>query len=260
MTQNFFPYSCILISLIVITSISCRSQKKTTVEAMTPITSVKDLLTHWKTEYSDDALKAFSFVQTTVRYENGQVKDTSIWYEAIEYPNNFRIDFGEKSGNSNLYRNDSIYVLRNDQIVHTDKEIQEFLLIEGGTYAYEIDTVLARLGRTGVDINKFRKDVYKDRTTYIIGAEKGDDTSPQIWLDSIHRGSVKRIIQRPDNKVLLVTYDNFQNINGFEIESWLEFFLDGELIQTEEYKQIMTNPDFDPNIFNPNKFQDTFWY
>lgn len=239
---------------------ACQSQNKMNLDAPIPIESTKDLLSYWKTEYTDETLKAFSFVQTTIRYENGQVKDTSIWYEAIEYPNSFRIDFGDKTGNSNLYRNDSIYVLRNGQIVHKDREIQEFLLIEGGTYTYEIDTVLARLERTGVDTEKFRKTTLNDRTTYVIGANEGDDSSPQIWLDSIHRGSVKRIIARPDNKVLLVTYDQFQNIDGFEIESWLEFFLDGVLIQTEEYRQIMTNPDFDPDIFHPTKFRNTFWY
>ncbi|MEM7299328.1 MAG: hypothetical protein AAF391_13805, partial [Bacteroidota bacterium] len=78
----------------------------------------ENLIRYWKDRYQEGRLMAFTFVQETIRFRDGEVRDTATWYEAVQYPNFFRIDLGEKDlKNRNLYRNDSVYVIREGELV-----------------------------------------------------------------------------------------------------------------------------------------------
>lgn len=220
-----------------------------------------DLIYYWKDQYADVHLRSFSFVQETIEFEDGRPRDTSTWYEAIEYPNNFRMDFGDSTEmNRNLYRNDSIYAMRKGEVVHKGKRIQEFMLLEGSTYHSPVDTTIKKLKDTGLDTDLFYESIYKGRPTYVIGAEPGDSLATQVWLDAEWRNSVMRVSRTRSGKLLKVTYDEFKEIDGEMIETWLEFYLDGELVQTERYNEIQINPDLDPKIFDPYHFRSSYWY
>ena len=95
-------------------------------------------------------------------YAMSVIRDTSTWYEAISYPDRFRIDFGDlNNGNTNIYRNDSVYVFRKNELVHQGPQIQEFLLLEGGIFTYPADTVISKLVQLGVDTEVFNEGNYK---------------------------------------------------------------------------------------------------
>lgn len=223
--------------------------------------NTRDLIAYWKDQYSDEQLEAFTFVQETIRFVEGAPNDTSTWYEAIQYPNLFRMDFGDrKSLNRNLFRNDSIYVLRNGELVHRGKEIQEFMILEGATYAVSVDSTLTMLKDIGLNTDYFYTIINKGRKTFVIGAQRGDSISPQIWVDAEWRNSVKRISKSKSGGTLKVIYDDFKMIDGYMLESWLEFYLDDILIQTERYNDIKVNPKLDPKIFDPTQFQKVYWY
>ncbi len=222
--------------------------------------NTRALIGTWKDRYSDKALKAFTFVQETIKFEGGQPTDTSTWYEVIQYPDLFRIDFGGRdSGNSNLSRNDSIYVLRKGEMVHTGKEVQEFL-IEGGLYYLDVETTLEKLRAKDIDPNKFYRKTYQGRETIVIGAKDQSDLSPQIWLDEERRYAVWRLSKMRDGRLLEVRYSDFKRKKGHWIETKIDFLVDGELIQTERYQNIKINPELNPDIFDPKKFTNRFWY
>lgn len=249
------------IALILTLLFSACSEESSSNTEPQDFTSLHALLTHWKANYSDSIPDGFTFVQTTVKFKDGIPNDTSTWYEAIQYPKNFRIDFGQKlDGNRNLYRQDSIYALRKGEIVHKADEIQQFLLIEGGIYFEDIDTILKKLQTVGVNTSLFRKDIYMGHEVYIIGAEKDDLSTPQIWLDPRYRSAVKRIMQLPGGQLLDVRYETYEKVDGYWTETYLEFYMDGQLFQTEQYHNVQMNPDLPDGIFHPKKFKTTYWY
>ncbi len=47
-------------------------------------------------KYAGKWYKSFTFTQTTEQFRNDSLLKTSTWYEAIIFPDKFRIDFGEK--------------------------------------------------------------------------------------------------------------------------------------------------------------------
>src|SRR5437868_2389575 len=64
--------------------------------------------------------KTFHFIQTTENYRNDSLIRTATWYEAIMFPDKFRIDFGDpKNGNAVIYNKDSGYVFRNSKLART---------------------------------------------------------------------------------------------------------------------------------------------
>lgn len=223
--------------------------------------STVELLTQWKKMYSEGALMSFTFEQVTVRFKENIPVDTSLWQEAISFPDQFRIDFGSKEdGNRNLWRNDSVYVLRNHKIVNHAKEIQQFLLIEGGIYYVEVDQIIKKLEEVGLNTDLFRITQHNGRKTYVIGAKENDKNSPQIWLDAEYRAAVHRVMKMPNDQVIHVYYDQFEKIDGFWTETYLEFYLEGSLLQTEKYQNIIMNPKLSKDIFSPQGMVNNYWY
>lgn len=222
--------------------------------------SPRNLIAYWKDRYAPESLKSFTFVQETTRYRDGKATDPpATWYEAVKYPDQFRIDFGNaEAGNINLWRQDSIYVLRKGEWAHRAPEIQASLLMKGGLYHYPVDATLTKLTVLGVDTLAFQDTTYNDREVYIIG--KAVNTEPQVWLDAARRTVVKRINRLKDGRLLEVRYGDFVQASGHWVESHVAFYIDGQLVQTEIYRDITTDPDLPGDVFQPGQLQQTVWY
>ncbi len=222
--------------------------------------ATKNLIQYWQDRFEDIGLSSFTFEQETIRFRNGQ-KDSSIWQEAVQYPDYFRIDIGAKEKqNINLYRADSIYILRNGELVRKGLEIQTSVLMEGRLYDLPVDSMLEKLRSVGINTDVFGKAIYKGRPAYILGALAEDSNSPQIWMDAERRVVLRKVSKLKDGRMLDALYDEFLEFNGSWIESWIEFYIDGELIQTERYRNINTNPALSPEVFDPLLFKNNFWY
>ena len=226
------------------------------------IKSTKGLIEFLKNNNSKNHLKSFTFIQETIRFnKEGKVQDTSIWYEAIRYPKDFRIDFGDpEKGNANINRNDSVYIYRDNKLIHSASEIQEFLILEGGLFYYSVDETIKRLESLGINTKIFTKSQYKGKEVYIIGAIENDFSKPQIWLDTEELYSVRRFSKGKKGELYEVRYDDYKDINGYKIETWIEFYINGRLIQTERYNEIDVNPNLNDDIFNPNLFGNHYWF
>src|SRR5205085_10609058 len=76
-----------------------------------------DVLKKMYKRYGGKWFRTFHFIQSTENYRNDSLIRTSTWYEAIIYPDKFRIDFGDlKNGNAVLYNKDSAYNFRNHKL------------------------------------------------------------------------------------------------------------------------------------------------
>ena len=236
---------------------SCSKQNKEK-----KISTTKELIALIKNQGQDNHLKAFTFIQETIVFdEQSKPRDTSVWYEAIRYPKDFRIDYGNpKNGNANINRNDSIYVFRGNKMVHKGKETQEFLILEGGVFYYSVAETLNKLKGLGLDTSIFSKSTYKGKPVYIIGADENVTDKPQIWVDAEKFYVVKRLSKGKRGELYEVRYDDFKNVNGYWIETWIEFLVNGKLIQTERYKDIDVSPKLDDQVFDPKYFGESYWF
>jgi hypothetical protein len=225
-------------------------------------TTTSNCIAYLQDIHADNFLPSFTFVQETYRYREGGLVDTSIWYEAIQYPDKFRIDFGEPSeGNAVLYRSDSLYVFRNGEIKRAERQPQEFLLLEGGLHFYSLDSVLRRLGVFGIDTSVFNQAIFRGRPVYIIGAAPDQLDCPQVWLDAERHYIVRRITEQNDGNMYDVVYSKHREMGGHWIEGWVDFkTIDGKLIQAEKYQDITLEKSVPERFFSPEHVGKAHWH
>ena len=223
--------------------------------------SARALLKRMKKDAKSIDFDSYTFVQLTIRFnQDGSVRDTMIWHEALRFPDQFRIDFGPlEKETAVIYRNDSMYFFKEGELMRSGPEYNELLLMEGGIAVYELDTVLARMERYGYDLDKFYATEFEGEPVYVIGAEEGDVKSKQIWIHQEKLATLRRIDPRPDGQVMEIVFDDFVYQGGAWIETWVEFYLDGKLLQTERYQDIDTEIEVKEILFDPAHFGEWHW-
>lgn len=215
------------------------------------ITDIDSLLDAMYTRYQGVWFESFSFSQETIRYDSsGAIQSTAIWYEAVQYPDFFRIDFNDEQQRKVVFASDSAYRFVGDSLALVRYEPQEFLLFKGGMYKRSKEDSKNKLKEYGYDLSIFREDILDGRPAYVIGAEQGDLTTKQFWIDKEHFYTVRRISTQRSGAVLDVQYSDHNAIGGGWVEEDVRFFLDGRLIQDEIYFGVKVWDEMNPAIFD----------
>lgn len=198
--------------------------------------------------YYQAPCKTYTFSQKNTHYKADTVSGHSEWYEAIEFPDKFRIDFGDPSlGNAILFRNDSLFSYRKHELVKARADSASLLLLLGGMYYRELEDVLARIKQAGYDLDIMSLQTWNGADTYVIGAKEKDLTSNQVWLDK-KTLRVMRILERSGAAgVTDIRFEAHQDWCRGYVETRVSFRRNGELEQVEEYYNIRPAGHFPGN-------------
>jgi len=183
--------------------------------------------------------KIYSFSQKNTHYRNDSAIRTSVWHEAIEFPDKFRIHFGEPSkGNYVLFRNDSVYNYKQDKLFKTRADSNTLLLILGGMFYRKFEDVLLRIKNAGYLTTVLSKQQWNKKETIVIGANEGDIISNQIWFDA-NTLKVLRIIEKLNaTETMDIRFESYQNWCQGHVETKVAFYRNGKLEQVEEYYDL----------------------
>lgn len=201
--------------------------------------------------------QTLTFVQTTKL--PGRPDQT--WYESL-MPGKLRIDFGPvDSQRVAIFRNDSIYSFRGGRMVRSGPYVHGLMVLLGDVYHLAPESSMARLSREGFDLSKLHEDRFLGRRVWVVGAERGDTTTPQFWIDA-ERLHMVRLIERNqgqqggtnDAHVL-----RLEQHSGVWLEAELVFYTNGREMQREIYNQVRINPPLDPVIFEPDQYRKPSW-
>ncbi len=227
--------------------------------SMAQITSTGQLLDAMQVKNRTSWFKEFTFTQETITYDqSGAVRDTAIWYEAVSYPDHFRIDYNDK-GQFVIFRNDSSYRFKDYEFQSDRLEPQEFLLFKGGMYFMSPAKVMDKLKAYGYDTSIFREDRMNGRRAYVVGAKKGDLSSKQFWIDAHHFYTIRRISGISRGRTLDVQYSDHKKVLGGWVEQTVTFYIGERLIQVERYLDIDASKTLDRSIFDPKK-PNKYWF
>lgn len=217
------------------------------------ITSTGQLIDAMQVKYRGKWFKEYTFEQQTIRYnQQGAVRDTAIWHEAVSYPDHFRIDF-EQQGRFVIFKNDSSWRFQNFEYQGSRYEPQEFLLFKGGMYFISPARIMDKLIAYGYDTSIFREDRLNGRKAYVIGAKKGDLITKQFWIDADHFYTTRRISKLNNGDALDVQYSDHKAVGGGWVEQVVTFYRDGRLLQVENYLDINASGDLDTTVFDSKK-------
>jgi hypothetical protein len=122
-------------------------------------------------------------------------------------------------------------------------------------FGQSLDTTIMWLDSARIRYAIARPDYFQGQDVWVVGAEDGDNTTPQFWVDAI-RWRLVRVIQRdprrPDD-VLDIRFTDFQEFLDVPLPVRLIVHRDGRLAETQEISQVTVNPRLSTRIFDLNR-------
>src|SRR5262249_11934708 len=152
--------------------------------AVAAITSSPTLVRAMREFYTNSWYHTVTFHQRTtiVNPTNGH-EFVQMWYGAGALPGRLRIDTDLASKAGILYRRDSVYTFNAGKLVTADTGTYEPLMLGFDIYAQPATRTDAQLRRLGFDLSRFHEGTWQGKPVFIVGAERGDTTSKQFWVD-----------------------------------------------------------------------------
>ena len=141
----------------------------------------EELVGMMRERYAGKWYKTLTFVQKTT-LPDGRIET---WYEALELPGKLRIDIAPlDSGKTLLFRNDSLYVFEQRVLKSSQPFVHPLMVLGFDVYQSPVAETVRKLRDLNFDLSKLHQTTWQGRPTYVVGAETGDTTSPQFWIDA----------------------------------------------------------------------------
>lgn len=242
--QYFIKTIVLLASIVLVASCSTNKDYQTT----------KELFQAMKAKNDGSWFQNFRFKQHTLRFDTTGVRtDSTVWYESVSYPYNFRIDRNIEKNIYTIYRNDSMYNFRQDTLFNKLDQAAAHLVFKGGLYFIPLEESLEKLKKYGYETEIFREDSFMNQSAYVIGNDNN-----QIWLHAKNFYCMRRIYTTEDKQTVDVVYDNFKPLGKGFVEQQVTFYVDGKKRLEEFYFDIKTTLEFDKKIYDIN--ENFKWY
>lgn len=223
------------------------------------ITTTEGLLKEMHARYHGKFYKHITFVQLNKTFRDSLPTESSVWYEAFEYPGKLRVDYGPTVGKDGyLFVHDSVYYFKDGKLNRKEKEINETMLLQGDIYCIPIPNIISKLKALGYDISKFREDKWKDKPVYVVGADKGDDTTRQFWIDREYLYLVRQVMKE-EGRIQEVHFSEHQAKGKFYIEDEVKIMEKGKVVKTERYAEVDPNISLSEAVFDPLQFAKVHW-
>ena len=225
-------------------------------ESPTPVLgSARELITGMHDRYAGNWYRTLRFTQSNTFYTQSGGEQKSRWVQNLSVPGRLRIDFEPLSSRSGLLiLNNRVTTFDNGKRVDSRRSIQAILTLTADVYAIPAAVTLRRLDSLKIDLDKFRTDRLDKKRVYIVGADKDDLESNQIWVDA-ERMLLVRLIQvekRGDRTIVTDTrVGQYRDVDGFPIAHEFVSSRDGKPYFKEEYEDVRVNAELPSGIFDP---------
>jgi hypothetical protein len=227
-------------------------------EKATAINTSAKLVNEMHDRYAGKWYRTLSFEQTNTFYTSGGKEQKSQWVQRLQVPGKLRIDFMPLTSKSGmLIQNNRVTTFDNGKRVDTRRAIQPVLTLTGDVYAIPASVTLRRLDSLGVDLDKFHDEKWNGRRVYVMGAEKGDLESTQIWIDA-ERLLLVRIVQREKRGERSVVTDthvtDYREVDGHQVPFEFTSYRDGKVFFKEEYDKVKVNEPIPAAVFDASRW------
>lgn len=198
------------------------------------------------TRYFNGPCKCYAFSQKNTLYRNDSVIGNSVWHEVVEFPDKFKIYFGEKAkGNFVVFKNDSVFNYRNGTFTKSRSDSNTLLLILGGLFYRHLEDVTARLNAANYNLSECYEELWNNETVYVIGATKNNLNANQIWIQKKDLRVVRIIETMNNNDIMDMRFEAHQDWCKGYVETKVSFRRNGKLEQVEEYFDIKVVEKFE---------------
>ena len=201
------------------------------------------------------ALRSLSFDIMTVEYRGArQVERESRAYAAL--PGRLRVDVLPTSTRAGYVRNrQRLSVFNRGRRVSTSRRVDLATLLAYDVFAQSIDTTIMWLDSAKIRYGLLRRDYWFGRPVWVVGAERGDHSSPQFWVDA-DRWRVVRVIQRDTrNRVADARFLDYTEVLDVPVPTRIAIYVDGDLVQEQRMANIAANPALPSRVFDLTRWR-----
>jgi outer membrane lipoprotein-sorting protein len=223
------------------------------------INSTESLIAAMHRQYQGKWPRTYTFTQHNTHYAADTVLKKTIWQEAIQFPDKFRIDFSLPEGNAVIFSGDSVYNFKGRTLQSRQYRINHLIMLTGGIHFLKQQEALRKLEEAGFKTEIFREDTWQGRKAYVVGASRGDEKSSQFWIDAENLYLLRVLTLMPDGRLQDGHFGKHIRTAGGWIETEVLFFMDGKKVQLEEYKEVKANASLPEGLFKPESFGKVHW-
>jgi hypothetical protein len=216
----------------------------------------EDVVRAMHARYAGTWYKTLTFVQKTTQ-PDGRVET---WYEALSMPGLLRIDIAPlDSGKAIIFRNDSLFILNGGKIQASRPMIHPLLVLGFDVYVSPVENTLEKLKALKFDLTKLHTDTWQGRPVYVVGADAGDTTTSQFWVDQENLLFVRMLQPAPIGGVNETQFNKYVKLGKAWISPEVLFFTNGQPGNREEYSDMRVGMTFEPGLFDPVRFKPAGW-
>jgi hypothetical protein len=198
-----------------------------------------------------------TFVQKTTDHRK---KTVETWYEAARIPGMLRIDIAPiDSGKMLLFRSDSIYQFDQGTLKGAVPFVHPLMVLGFDVYRDPVEKTVARLEGLHYDLSKLREDSWQGRAVYVVGADKGDSTSRQFWIDKERLVFVRSLETAKSGTISETQFNRYERLGKGWIAPEVIFKANGEAVLTEEYSQMKGEVTLPDVLFEPKPYARPGW-
>jgi hypothetical protein len=246
-----------------------RNGKSPTQEPVTPLLSLlaalalpprsgTELVQQMHDRYAGKWYTALTFVQTTT-FADGR---TETWYEAMTVPGRLRIDIAPVAEkNVILFSGDSIYQWQKGEARPGRAFVHPLMVLGFDVYGQPVERTLAQLRSIGYDLTKIHADSWQGRPVWVVGADSGDVTTKQFWIDQERLVFVRslELVGRDAKVVSEIQFNQYRPLGQGWIAPEVQMLRDGKLQMKEEYDQVRTDLRIPAELWDATKFPVATW-
>lgn len=239
--------------LFVIFAIIVSAQKKT---SKIKYADGKELIKAMHKMYAPNKwYKYFTFSQNMEFYRNDSVVKTDVWHEAYA-PGSLIIKFGKKDSKDGVLFSDfKVNSFAEGKEPKSAPRVHDLLLVGLDVYFFEPEITVKILDSLGYNLLKIHEDVFDGRKVFVVGAEKGDSTSKQFWIDA-ERLYMHRIMYDQKGKINDVIFADYTKMETYWMSKTIIFKTNGKLGLIEHYYDIKFPKTLPTDWFDPKKFNE----
>ena len=196
--------------------------------------------------------RTVTFVQTTTIYRpNAELHQT--WYEMAALPGRLRIDTDLASRSGELFANDSIYGAVNGTVTRASAGLNDLLVLGFDVYTQPPARTADQLRKQGFDLTKLREDTLNGKRVFVVGANAGDTTSKQFWVDANDLLFVRSIAAGARGRTD-VRFQRYERVKGGWIATEVLQLLNGRPALREQYANVQVDVKLDDAYFDPKQW------
>jgi hypothetical protein len=221
-----------------------------------------DLVRQMHARYDGTWYRTLTFTQTTSF--PGEPDQT--WYEAGTIPGKLRIDIAPlDSMTAILFIGDSTIVFKHGTRINGRRDRNLLMTLGFDVYRQPPDTTTAQLSAAGIDLSKVREDRWQGTKVWVVGADRGDTTTSQFWIEQQRLLFVRLIEAHPAKDagapadLLDITFENYQRLARAWVAAKVVIRLDGKEVQREEYRDIQADRPLPPDLYDTETYHLAGW-